>query len=197
MGTERREFKPVFKPLSVETLCLAKIFLFMRVAILVTAMFLSVNCFSQKKGGYLSFSPVVDIIKKSSASIGGELSGNGAISDNAYLGFNVGFTKSQNIKHPYCPVLLKFTLIPQKDKLSPLLVVSPGYIVYNQSQNIGPIEITTKGRFSFYGGAGIASKPMNNSRLFLTIGYARYEFTINEVKAAIEGLGIRAGIMIR
>lgn len=152
-----------------------------------------------QKQGYFSFGLGANFAQVYDPVIGVHLSGNGEIGKGFFAGIEIGAVKFQEFEGVYLPLQLKFTVAPKinTDKVSPLIVLAPGYGVYNKAVRVGSINITNQGGMVFYGGLGLAFPGKGKSRGYLTLGYSMFGFTTNEIKSYAEMIGLRAGVMLR
>jgi hypothetical protein len=165
----------------------------MRIIIAATLLLFACNSFAQKKG-YSSIAAAVDVKDRANA-FGLYFSGNGQMAPGSFIGIEAGVIKFKGVNAPYIPLLAKITVAPNidKNKLSPLVVVAPGYGTYSHNATGN----TTTGGFDFYGGLGVVTASKTKTHAFITIGYSRYGFTTQEIKSKIEMVGLRTGLMFK
>ncbi len=170
----------------------------MRIIIAGLLLICSLNSFCQKNKGYASISGSFDI-RDNAQGYGALFSGNTRIGPGSFLGIESGLIKLKGLDAPYIPLFGKITVAPnfEKEKLSLLVVLEPGYGIYNHKTSIGNSYITTKGGFDFYGGLGAVTSSKSKAHAFVTIGYSRYGFSIEEITSKVEMVGVRIGVMFK
>ena len=157
------------------------------------------SCFSQQRNGYLGLDRGIYVIKQYDAAAGAHFSGNAELTNDVFLGAEIGFVKFDHLDKVYLPLLARFSFMPQLNlrRANLLILLAPGYGVYDDSYRRNTTYYKSKGGFSFYGGAGAAFRGKGNAYLTLTIGYATFGFTTNGYKSNIDGVGIRIGALFR
>jgi hypothetical protein len=159
----------------------------------------SLTAFSQRRSGYAELDAGIYFIKQVDPAIGAHFSGNIELTNAVFLGAELGVVKFDHIKKAYLPLLARFSIMPSSGgkRINPLVVLAPGYGVYEEKFRVGNTWYESKGGFSFYGGAGVAFPGKGRGSLVMTIGYSTFGFTTNGHKSNIDGVGLRIGAMIR
>lgn len=167
--------------------------------ILVLLIHTSHSSFSQRKNGYLGLDAGVYVIKYYDPAVGAHFSGNAELAKDMFLGAEIGIVKFDGIRKIYAPLLARFSMMPDigSGRTRLLILLAPGYGLYDDSYRRGDIYYKEKGGFSFYGGMGAAFKGKQNGYLTLTVGYSTFGFSTNGHKSNIDGVGIRFGGMFR
>lgn len=155
--------------------------------------------FSQQRNGYLGLDAGVYVIKHSDPAVGAHFSGNAGLSNDMFVGAEIGVVKFEGLRKAYLPLLARFSMMPalNSGRARLLILLAPGYGLYDDSYRRGGIYYREKGGFSFYGGLGAAFKGKGNGYLTLTVGYSTFGFSTNGYKSNIDGVGIRFGGMFR
>jgi hypothetical protein len=166
---------------------------------LVVLIHASILSFSQRRKGYLGLDAGVYVIKHSDPAVGAHFSGNAELSNDIFLGAEIGVVKFDGLRKAYLPLLARFSMMPDLNlgRARLLILLAPGYGLYDDSYRRGGIYYKEKGGFNFYGGLGAAFKGKQNSYLTVTVGYSTFGFTTNGYKSNIDGVGIRLGAMFR
>lgn len=166
--------------------------------ILVAVLHLSLLSFSQR-GGYLGLEVGVYAIKHSDPAVGAHFSGNAELTNDMFLGAEIGIVKFDGLHKPYLPLLARFSMMPNvgSGRARLLILLAPGYGLYDDKYRRGGLYYHEKGGFDFYGGVGAAFKGKQNGYLTLTVGYSTFGFTTDDYKTNIDGVGIRFGVMFR
>lgn len=159
----------------------------------------SLLSFSQKRNGYLGLDAGVYVIKNSNPAMGAHFSGNAQIATDAYLGAEVGVVKIDGLRKPYLPLLARVSMMPNvgSSRTRLLILLAPGYGVYDDTYRRGGFYYHEKGGFSFYGGFGAVFMQKKNASLSLTIGYSTFGISTNSYKSNIDGVGVRFGVMLK
>lgn len=168
----------------------------------LTVFFISLaatSSFAQKRNGYLGLDAGVYITQPYDPGVGAHFSGNAEVSNDMFLGLEIGAVKFHYLHKPYLPLLARFSMMPslQSGKARLLIVLAPGYGFYGDDYRRGQVYYKSKGGFSFYGGVGAAFKGKRNGYLTVTIGYSTFGFTTNDYKTNVDGVGIRFGGIFR
>jgi hypothetical protein len=166
---------------------------------LILIMQVSVLSFCQRRNGYLGLDAGVYVIKHYDPAVGAHFSGNAELANDMFLGAEIGVVKFDGIRKAYFPLLARFSMMPalNSGRARLLILLAPGYGIYDDSYRRGGIYYKEKGGFDFYGGIGAAFKGKQNGYLTLTVGYSTFGFTTNGYKSNIDGVGIRFGGMFR
>lgn len=167
--------------------------------LLVAQIQMSVASFCQHTNGYLGLDAGVYVIKNSDPAVGAHFSGNAELANDMFVGAEIGLVKFDGLRKPYFPLLARFSMMPalSSGKARLLILLAPGYGLYDDNYRRGGIYFKEKGGFSFYGGLGAAFRGRKNGYLTLTVGYSTFGFTTNGYKSNIDGVGIRFGGMFR
>lgn len=167
--------------------------------LLVAVMQMSATAFCQQRNGYLGLDAGVYVIKHSDPAVGAHFSGNAELAKDMFVGAEIGVVKFDGLRKAYLPLLARFSMMPalSSAKARLLILLAPGYGLYDDSYRRGGIYYKQKGGFSFYGGLGAAFRGRKNGYLTLTVGYSTFGFTTNGYKSNIDGVGIRFGGMFR
>jgi hypothetical protein len=168
----------------------------------LTAFFICfgiISSFGQKRNGYLGLDAGVYITEPYDPGVGAHFSGNAEVSNDMFLGLEIGAVKFHRLDKVYLPLLARFSMMPslRSGKARLLIVLAPGYGFYDDSYKRGSVYYKSKGGFSFYGGLGAAFKGKQNGYLTVTIGYSTFGFSANDYKTNINGVGIRFGGIFR
>ena len=159
----------------------------------------SILSFSQQRSGYLGLDAGIYVIKHDDPAVGAHFSGNAELANDMFLGAEIGVVKFDGIRKAYLPLLARFSMMPDVGSgiARLLILLAPGYGIYDDSYRRSGIYYKEKGGFDFYGGIGAAFKGKQNGYLTLTVGYSTFGFTTNGYKSNIDGMGIRFGGMFR
>lgn len=170
-----------------------------RTLILFLLCFIINSSFAQKRNGYLGLDAGVYITEPYDPAVGVHFSGNAEVSNDMFLGLEIGAVKFHRLDKVYLPLLARFSMMPSlgSGNARLLIVMAPGYGFYDHSYRRGQVYYKSKGGFSFYGGFGAAFKGKQNGYLTVTIGYSTFSFTTNEHKTNVDGVGIRFGGIFR
>lgn len=160
---------------------------------------IATSSFAQQRNGYLGLEGGVYITEPYDPGVGAHFSGNLGVTNDMYLGAEIGVVKFHHLDKAYLPLLARFSMMPvlRSSKARLLVVLAPGYGIYDDSYRRGGLYYKSKGGFSFYGGIGAAFKGKRNGYLTLTVGYSTFGFTTNGYKTNIDGVGIRFGGLFR
>jgi hypothetical protein len=141
---------------------------------------ISFPTFAQKKvqKGYFSLRgglAIKDDINKGIANLSLGLSP----TDGVGIGAGVGFI---DFDAPYLPLTVDISFFGKRGKVSPVVIGSAGYGVYNYSNSYA----TVRGGFTGSINAGVAL-PIKRNKFFFTGGYAVYSFTSTTNRATAGG----------
>lgn len=128
--------------------------------------FLSLSAFSQTKCFVL---PSLQLASsnRTGGGVGGNITGDFALSKGFYLGAAAGVIKFKNLPKAYIPIAMDMTfLFNSVSNLNPVLQVQPGYGIYSDSYGTGTNKQEMKGGFTFYASGGIKTGPF-----VLQLGY--------------------------
>lgn len=177
----------------------AKDRLILKLIMLSLMIFAFTSSFAQKRNGYLGLEAGVYIVEPYDPGVGAHFSGNAEVSNDMFLGAEVGVVKFHRLDNAYLPLLARFSMMPalRSGKARLLVVLAPGYGFYDDSYRRGGLYYKSKGGFAFYGGIGAAFKGRRNGYLTVTIGYSTFGFTYGGYKSNIDGVGIRFGGLFR
>lgn len=141
----------------------------MKKQLLFVLLAFSLPCIAQKKEhhGYFNIRGGIalkDDLNKGIANISLGLSP----SDGIGIGAGIGYI---NFDAPYLPLTADISFFGKRGKVSPVIIGSAGYGVYNKSNNY----ITVRGGFTGSINAGI-SFPVKKNKVFFIGGYSVYNF---------------------
>jgi hypothetical protein len=158
--------------------------------IFVVLLFLSTTVIAQRRATNAFFSGTfqVDAPEHYKPVVSGRLSGGANLNNFALLGVGVGITKFKEFKKLYVPVFGTITIADFKKHVSPLVVVEPGYGIYNEKLRSG---VTREGGFTFFGGGGVAVAATSKANLSFSVGYSVYSFNTGGVNSTVKGVGFR------
>jgi hypothetical protein len=147
--------------------------------------------------GYFGIEPSVYFNSQSDPAFGVNFSGSGELAKDLFAGLQVGVVKFKENDKVYIPLQVKLTIAPDyyKKKTSILILLEPGYGVYNETNRVGIDDIQTLGGFTFFGGLGAAFKGKGNGRISVAVGYSLFGFKSNDTKNNTEMIGMRLGVM--
>jgi len=167
--------------------------------ILMLLSFATAYSFAQQRNGYLGVDAGVYLTKQYDAAVGADFHGNAEIANDMFLGAEIGVVKFHAHDKAYLPLLARFSMMPalRSGKARLLVLLAPGYGIYNESFRRGGEYYQSKGGFTFYGGFGAAFKGKKNGYLTFTVGYSTFDFNTNGYKSNVDGVGIRFGGMFR
>jgi hypothetical protein len=177
----------------------SKAIIIFKAVLLILIILRAQSSFAQRRNGYLGLEAGVYATNHYDPGIGFHFSGNAEVANAMFVGAEVGVISFSDLEKPYIPLLVRFSAMPQLNstKARLLVVVAPGYGIYDNSRQRNNIYYKTKGGFTFYGGAGAAFKGKGKADFSLTIGYSSFGFTTEGYKSNIDGVGIRFGVMFR
>lgn len=159
--------------------------------ILVAVVLFSSVSHAQRSRGFLSGTFQVDAPEHYKPVVSARLSGGANLRNLALIGIGVGVTKFKEFKKVYVPVFGTITVADFTKRVSPLVVLEPGYGIYNEKLRIGTRNVTREGGFTFFGGGGVAIAATSKANLSLSVGYAHYNFNIDGVSSSVRGPGFR------
>jgi hypothetical protein len=136
-------------------------------------LLISTPCFAQKTPGYFSIrggAAFLDESPKGIAHLSFGISPNKTIG----VGVGVGFVHIENV---YLPLTVDISYFGKLGKISPIVVGSAGYGLYDYK---GP-RYTAKGGFTGSLNGGIAVPIKRKSKFFLMGGYSIYSYSIGHV----------------
>jgi hypothetical protein len=134
--------------------------------LLFALCFLSLSAFSQTKGFVL---PTVQLASsnRTGGGVGGNITGDFALSKGFYFGASVGAIKFKNLPKAYLPIAMDLTyLFKSGSNVNPVLQLQPGYGIYSDSYGTGINKQEMKGGFTVYVSGGIKTGPF-----VLQLGY--------------------------
>lgn len=168
----------------------------MRILFLCSLFLIPALSFSQGKA-YFTISPVVYLTEESGLAIGGQPSGNFAISSKVYVGFESGLLKYGSFPGLYNPIQFKMSYFTNTNpsKSAAMFFVQPGYGAYTGQPFVNGGDV--KGGFCFYGGAGVRMPSKSKIHGFINIGYSVFGFTVNEKPMPEAALGVKFGLLLR
>lgn len=153
--------------------------------------------FSQLKGMNTISAGPENLTNGNGLAVGFHLSGNAVLSKGSFMGLEIGYMKFPEMKGMYVPVSLKLTSIINDDpnKTRPILMIQPGYGLYNERDSESS-TILRKGGTTIYTGLGIAFPLSGNKRGYVMAGYSNYGFELGSTRSRVQSIGIRAGMII-
>ena len=151
----------------------------------------TVFSFAQKWDGFLSGTFQADLPNNFDPVASIRLSGGGKLNNLALVGIGVGITKFKEYKKLYVPVFGTLTVADFTKRISPLIVLEPGYGIYKEGIRGGNRRTVREGGFTFFGGGGVAIAATSKANLSFSVGYAHYGFKIDQYSYAAKGVGIR------
>ncbi len=159
--------------------------------ILVLLLLVSSAVVAQKPRGFISGTFQVDAPEHYKPVISARLSGGANLNNLVLLGIGVGVTKFKEFKKVYVPVFGTITVADFKKRISPLLVLEPGYGFYNEKGNG---DIADHGGFTFFGGGGVAIAASQKANISFSVGYSHYSFETRGNNFTVKGPGFRLTI---
>jgi opacity protein-like surface antigen len=159
--------------------------------ILFFSLLFSSASYAQRSRGFLSGTFQVDAPEHYKAVVSARLSGGVNVSNLALIGIGVGVTKFNEFKKVYVPVFGTITVADFTKRISPLVVLEPGYGIYNEKVRVGTRTVTREGGFTFFGGGGVAIAASSKANISLSVGYAHYGFETGGVNSSVRGPGFR------
>ncbi len=171
---------------------------FFKLLVWALMIFATAPAFSQKRNSYLELDAAGYFLKPYDPAVGIHLSGNIELVKALFFGAELGVVKFDHLKKPYIPLLTRFSIMPalSSRKASALIVLAPGYGLYEERYRRGNDWFHSKGGFTFYGGLGAVIPGKNRGSLAITVGYTAFGFSTNGRKTNIDGVGLRLGAMI-
>ena len=163
----------------------------MKYILLLTLLLSSAIAFSQRSNGFLSGTFQVDAPEHYKPIASARLSGGVNLKNLALIGIGVGITKFKEFKKVYVPVFGTITVADFSKRVSPLVVLEPGYGIYNEKVRIGTRTVKREGGFTFFGGGGVAIAATSKANLSFSVGYAHYYFNTGGVNSSVRGPGFR------
>lgn len=163
-------------------------------------LLLPLAALSQKNDkGYFSITALTAFKANADPAFGASLSGNVELAKAFFIGGQIGLVKFPLHDGVYVPLQAKFTVAPQLDskKIGLLVLLEPGYGVYNKTLHAGSNTITQQGSFTFFGGLGGTFPGKGKGRAFLAAGYSLFGFKTNDVRNDERLIEVRAGVMLR
>lgn len=141
----------------------------MKKHLLFVLLVTSLSAYAQKKEHHGYFSIRGGIALKDDMNKGiANLSLGLSPSDGVGIGAGIGYI---NFDAPYLPLTVDISFFGKRGKVSPLIIGSAGYGVYNKSNSY----VTVRGGFTGSINAGI-SFPVKKNKVFFTGGYSVYNF---------------------
>jgi hypothetical protein len=161
--------------------------------IVLFALLFSSAAIAQKRpsNGFLSGTFQVDAPEHYKPVVGARLSGGVNLKNLALVGIGVGITKFKEFKKVYVPIFGTITVADFSKHVSPLVVLEPGYGIYNEKFRAGNRTITRKGGFTFFGGGGVAVAANRKANLSFSVGYSIYSFNTAGINSSVKGIGFR------
>jgi len=159
----------------------------MKYILFITA-FISLSSFAQKSRGFVSGSFQVDAPEHYKPIVSARLSGGANLNNLVLLGIGVGVTKFKEFNKVYVPVFGTISVADFRKRVSPLLVLEPGYGFYSEKENN---DFEDHGGFTFFGGGGVAIAASQKANLSFSVGYSHYEFETRGKHYKVNGPGFR------
>lgn len=141
----------------------------MKKQLLFVLLLITTSTFAQKTPGYFTMRGGAAFLEDTPKGIGHisfGLSPNKAVG----IGAGIGFV---HIDKLYVPLTIDISFFGKTGKISPIVVGSAGYGLYNNKNSY----FTTKGGFTGSLNAGIAFPARNTTKFFVMGGYSIYSFT--------------------
>lgn len=150
-------------------------------------LFVSPGLYAQKSKGFISGTFQVDAPEHYKPVASARISGGAKLNNLVLLGIGVGVTKFKEFRKVYVPVFGTITIADFAKRISPLVVLEPGYGFYDEKLGRNKRE----GGFTFFGGGGISYAATPKANLSFSVGYAHYSFQTAGVNSAVKGPGFR------
>ncbi len=151
-------------------------------------LFISISAFAQKSRGFVSGTLQVDAPEHYKPAVGAKLSGGANLNNLVLLWIGVGVTKFKEFSKVYVPVFGTISVADFTKRISPLLVLEPGYGFYNEK---GDGDFADHGGFTFFGGGGVAIAASQKANLSFSVGYSHYAFKTRGNNFTVKGPGFR------
>jgi hypothetical protein len=157
------------------------------------SVLLSTSTFAQRglSRGFVSGTLQIDAPENYKAIVSARLSGGAKLSNLALIGIGVGVTKFKEFSKVYVPVFGTIAIADFTKRISPLVVLEPGYGIYNEKLHWGNRVVTREGGFTFFGGGGVAIAATRKANISFSVGYAHYSFTTAGITSSVKGPGFR------
>lgn len=158
-------------------------------------LFICAGAHAQNKRGFVGVDAFFDIpFEFTEPGFGGSLSGNIQLGkDRIYAGAGVGVVKIPDAEGVAVPVSFRFMAIAGQKRTAPMILFSPGFLIYNKS--VAGVEVN--GGFTLFAGGGLAF----GSGATLSLGYSLYSFNTGYnsdfFNSKTEALQLRFGAMIK
>jgi hypothetical protein len=166
----------------------------MLLPIFLIGIMMPAKSFCQKKNRtFTSIGMQADISKN--YGLGGRFIGGANINELLLVGLGVGFAKIDKLATPILPVFAHFSIGDFSKKTFPYFVAEPGFGLYKRTTMVGNVETTTKGKLSFYGGAGMGVTSGKKSKFIITVGYSLYGLNTDGVSENIKGVAFKFGFV--
>lgn len=156
--------------------------------LLLILFLISTSAFAQRSRGFISGTIQVDAPEHYKPIVSARLSGGANLNNLVLLGIGVGVTKFKEFNKVYIPVFGTIAVADFTKRVSPLLVLEPGYGFYNEKGNR---DFADHGGFTFFGGAGVAIAASQKANLSFSVGYSHYTFKTRGDNFAVKGPGFR------
>jgi hypothetical protein len=164
----------------------------MKYTILILVLLFAITTMAQRRSrGFLSGTFQVDAPEYYKPVISARLSGGINLKNLALVGIGVGVTKFKEFKKVYVPVFGTITVADFTKRVSPLVVLEPGYGIYNEKIRVGNSTLTREGGFTFFGGGGVAIAASSKANLSFSVGYAYYGFNTAGINSSVKGVGFQ------
>lgn len=141
----------------------------MKISLLSIALLITASAFAQKTPGYFSMRGGAAFLEDAPKGIG-HISFGLSPKKTVGIGVGIGFVHVDKL---YVPLTVDISFFGTPKKVSPIIIGSAGYGLYNNKN----LYFTTKGGFTGSLNAGIAFPAKKSSKFFLMGGYSIYSFT--------------------
>lgn len=171
----------------------------MRVLVFCMLLFPIIGLAQKKSKGYLSITSSLHFKSQTDPGFGGLVSGNLQVSKEFFAGVQLGALKLPYTDGVYVPLQAKFTIAPSfhSNKVSPVMLIEPGYGIYNKTYHYYAGSYTEEGGFTFFAGAGILLPVSARGGLMLAAGYSSFGFKAGNEKTNLEMIGARLGVYLK
>lgn len=167
---------------------------------LICLLLLPVIGLAQKKSkGYVSVNAALEFKSKTDPGFGGLASGNLQVSKEFFAGMQLGALKLPYKDGVYVPLQARFTIAPSmhSNKVSPFMLIEPGYGIYSKTHNNFFGSYTEEGGFVLFAGGGILLPASQKGGLQVSVGYSSFGFKTGTYKDNLEMVGVRLGVYFR
>lgn len=141
----------------------------MKKQLLFVLLVISLPAIAQKTPGYFSMRGGAAFLEDNPKGIG-HISFGLSPNKSVGIGAGIGFVHLDKL---YVPLTVDISFFGKPDKISPIVIGSAGYGLYNNKNQY----FTTKGGFTGSLNAGVALPARKSTKFFLMGGYSIYSFT--------------------